>query len=79
MTKQPDVYTTLGQQCGCCGHRHRTVRQAGRCLEDYRRRGFSDHIVVAVAAGAAWPPTEGRYLNDAELDALYEDTGKGLP
>ena len=27
----------------------------------------------------SWPPIEGRYLNDAELDALYEDAGNGLP
>ena len=79
MTKRPDVYTTLGQECGCCGHRHPTVQQAGRCLDDYRRREYSDRIVVAVAADAAWPPTEGRYLNDAELEVLYTDAGKGLP
>ena len=42
MTKRPDVYTTLGQECGCCGHRHPTVREAGRCLEDHRRREYSD-------------------------------------
>ena len=35
--------------------------------------------MVAVAANAAWPPTEGRYLNDAELEVLYEDAGNGLP
>ena len=75
MTTRPDVYTTLGQECGCCGHRHPTVQQAGRCLENYRRRGFSDRIVVAVAVNAAWPPTEGRYLNDAELDDLYGNSG----
>ena len=79
MTKQPDVYTTFGQECGCCGHRHPTVQQAGRCLEDYRRREYSHRIVVAVSADAAWPPTEGRYLNDAELEALYADAGNGLP
>ena len=29
MTKQADIYTqTLGQECGCCGHRHETVREA---------------------------------------------------
>lgn len=72
MTKRRDVYTTLGQECGCCGHRHPTVQQAGTCLEDYRRRQFSDRIVVTVAADAAWSPTEGRYLNDAELEALYQ-------
>ena len=26
MTKRPDIYTTLGQECGCCGHRQPTVR-----------------------------------------------------
>jgi hypothetical protein len=77
MTKQPDVYTTPGEECGCCGHRHPTVQQAGRSLDDYRRRQYSDRIVVAVAADAAWPPTEGRYLNDAELEALHEDAAKG--
>ena len=60
MTKQADVSTTHGRECGCCGHRHPTVQQAGRRLKDYRRRGYSDRIVVAVAAAAAWPPTEGR-------------------
>ena len=75
MTKRPDVYTTLGQECGCCGHRHETVGEAGRCLKDYKRRGFSDRMVVAVAAGAPWPPAEGRYLNDAELEELYGGGG----
>ena len=70
-----DIYTTLGPESGCCGHRHRSVREAGRCLAKYRRRELSDRRVVAVAADAPWPPTEGRYLNDAELDALYEDDG----
>ena len=50
MTKRSDVYTSLGHECGCCGYRHRTVREAGRCLKDYRRREYSDRIVVAVAA-----------------------------
>ena len=75
MTKRPDVYTTLGQECGCCGHRHTTVREARRYLENYRRREYSDRIVVAVAADAPWPPAEGRLLNDAELTELYADAG----
>ena len=75
MTKQADIYTTLGHECGCCGHRHRTVREAARCLKDYRRREYSDRIVVAVAADAPWPPAEGRYLNDAELEELYGGGG----
>jgi len=60
LTKRSDVYTTLGQECGRFGHRHPTVKQAGRCLEGYQRREYSDRMVVAVAANAAWPPTEGR-------------------
>ena len=79
MTKQPDVYTALGQQCGRCGDGHRTVRQDGRSLADYRQRGFSHRIIVAVAVAAAWPPTESRYLNDAELEALYADAGTRFP
>ena len=75
MAKRPDIYTTLGQECGCCGHRHTTVREARRCLEDYRRRKYSDRIVVAIAADAPWPPSAGRYLNDAELTELYADAG----
>lgn len=58
-----------------CGHRHRTIREAGRCLTDYRRREYSDRIVVAVAADAPWPPAAGRHLNDAELMKLYADAG----
>ena len=41
-TKRPDIYPTLGQECGCCGHRQPTVRDTRRCLADYRRREFSD-------------------------------------
>ena len=75
MTKRPDVYTTLGQESGCCGRRHRTVREAGRCADDHHRREFSDRRVVAVAADAPSPPAHGRDLNDAELDELYGDSG----
>ena len=70
MTKRPDVYTTLGLECGCCGHRHPTVREAGQCFDDYRRRGVLRPDRGCRRRAAAWPPTEGRYLNDAELEAL---------
>ena len=75
MAKEQDVYTTIGLKSGCCGHRHRRVREAGRCLAGFRRQEPSDRRVVAVAADAPWPPTEGRDLNDAELDELYADAG----
>ena len=32
MTKRPDVYTTLGQERGCCGHPHPTVQAAVAAL-----------------------------------------------
>ena len=74
MTTEPDVYTTIGHECGCCGHRHRSVREAGQCLAEHRRQQqYSDRRVVAVAADAPWPPTEGRDLNDAELHDFYAD------
>ena len=75
MAKEQDVYTTIGLESGCCGHRHRRVREASRCLAGFRRQEPSDRRVVAVAADAPWPPTEGRALNDAELDELYADAG----
>ena len=34
MTTEPNIYTTIGHECGCCGHRHRSVREAGQCLAD---------------------------------------------
>ena len=42
------------QECGCCGHRHRTVREAGLCADDHHRLEY--RRVVAVAADAAWRP-----------------------
>ena len=75
MEKEQNVYTTIGFESGCCGHRHRRVREAGRCLADHRRQERSDRRVVAVAADTPWPPTEGRDLNDAELGELYADAG----
>lgn len=46
-------YTTKGSVRGCCGHRHRTVETAARCLDrdilDCRRAGgYSDRNVVGV-------------------------------
>ena len=38
-------------------------------------RAFFDRRVVAVAADAPWPPTEGRDLDEAELETVYADAG----
>ena len=75
MTKRPDVYTTLGHECGCCGHRHQTVREAGRCLKDYWRREYSDRIVVAVAADAPLAAGCRPAPRRPELTELYADAG----
>lgn len=45
MAKEQNVYTTIGVESGCGGHRHRRVREAGRCLDEYRRQEFSDRRV----------------------------------
>ena len=79
MTNRPDVYTTIGQECGCCGHRHQSVQEAGQCLADFRRRGFSDRRVVAVDADGPWPPTRGHDLNDAELKATLREHRSDSP
>ena len=47
MTKRPNVYTTIGPACGWCGHRHRTVREAG---------GASTTTTVGSSPTAAWSP-----------------------
>ena len=78
MTTEPDVYTTIGHECGCCGHRHRSVWEAGQCLaEHHRQQQCSDRRVVAVAADAPWRPIESRDLNDAELHDFYADARPG--
>lgn len=70
MAKEPYVSTTIGRECGCCGHRHRSVPQAGRCLAEHRQQNSP------IGAWSLWQPTrraaaEGRDLNHEGLDALY--------
>lgn len=48
-------YTTWGPIRGGCGHAHRTIEAARRCVEKdvrtHRRRGgFSDRLVVFIEA-----------------------------
>ncbi len=49
-------YTTLGRVRGCCGHEHRTLQTAERCLREDERGcktqgGYSDRRVVVVPDG----------------------------
>jgi len=59
-------YTTNGSIRGSCGHRHRTIKAAVRCLAAERRRcnrarGYSDREVIRV---------DGAALNHEELIEL---------
>ena len=47
----------------------------GGAWRTYRRREYSDRIVVAVGADAPWSPVAGRHLDDAELTEIYTDAG----
>ena len=40
------TYTTIGMVYGCCGHRHKTLEEAERCvLRFLETRSFSDRTV----------------------------------
>jgi hypothetical protein len=65
-------YTTDGSVRGDCGHKHRTVEAARRCLDKDQRGcssqgGYSDRRVVAV-------DTDGqtRSLTESEYESLYD-------
>lgn len=75
MTTQADVNTTSVKRADVTGIATRPSSRPDGTWRTTGRQGFSDRIVVAVAVDAAWPPTEGRYLNDAELDELYGNSG----
>lgn len=67
-----DLYTTTGSVRGDCGHRHRTLTGAVRCLRDdqvgcARQGGCSDREVVYA---------DGERLSDRdyqEVDSLIEE------
>ncbi len=50
------TYATEGSVCWSCGHQHRTIRGAQRCLDRHGRGcssqgGYSDRYVVAYEGG----------------------------
>ena len=63
MTKRPDVYTTLGPECGCCGHRHATVEAAAAAWRPTAAGRSRTAAWSPVVADAPWPPAAGRDLN----------------
>ena len=49
------TYTTRGSVRGCCGHKHKTIGAAVRCLRDDQagcksQRGYSDRTIRAIDA-----------------------------
>jgi len=47
------TYTTRGSVRGCCGHKHRTMSAAVRCLQSDQagcrsQRGYSDRVVRVI-------------------------------
>ena len=69
------IYNTLGEDRGCCGHRHltpqRTLACGNRFRDDQQHHGdYSDRRVVAVdadAPSADGAPRSWRWLNNGEL------------
>jgi hypothetical protein len=66
-------YTTTGSVRGCCGHEHRTLAAADRCLHDdgdgcASQGGYSDRRIVAMEDG------DRRELNESEWEELGELT-----
>lgn len=60
------TYTTKGSVRGCCGHKHRTLEAAVRCVRGDQRGcqsqgGYSDRRVVR---------TDGEALTEAEVYAI---------
>ena len=46
-----DTYTTIGRVRGCCGHQHRSIEAAQRCVNRdqagcAKQGGYSDRSVV---------------------------------
>ena len=61
------TYTTKGSVRGCCGHKHRTIDAAVKCLKADQsgcasQRGYSDRAIVR---------TDGEELTEAEFDEQY--------
>ena len=69
------VYTTTGSVRGTCGHKHRSIRTAYKCvLRDHRgcvsQGGYSDRHVVAIE-DVTWALA---HVSMRELDADEEST-----
>lgn len=68
-----NTYTTYGSVRGQCGHKHRTIEAAARCLSSDQagcraQGGYSDRAVCAV--------DEGGYLADLEGRTVWPPHGR---
>lgn len=66
-------YTTQGEVRGCCGHRHRSIEAAHRCLVNdqlgcSRQHGYSDRNVYEVDEQGQWQ----QLVQTGDGDSHYE-------
>lgn len=59
-------FTTRGSVRGCCGHKHRTIEAALRCLKSDQsgcasQGGYSDRQLIPVEDGQKRELTEGEF------------------
>ena len=67
-------YSTHGSVRGCCGHKHRTIDAAQRCVQSDQsgcksQGGYSDRSVIVIEDG------EERDLDEGEYAALDHACG----
>ncbi len=60
------TYTTRGSVRGSCGHNHRTLKAAEKCIQADQARcrsqgGYSDRVTLVVSDGVSRPLTESEY------------------
>lgn len=67
------TYTTIGPVRGQCGHNHRSIETAQRCLQADqdgcgRQGGYSDRRIVAIVDGERQELTEEDYLYSLDVE-----------
>jgi hypothetical protein len=65
------TYTTNGSVCGSCGHAHRTIAAAVRCIQKHQRDIESANGSRSYSDRAVWR-TDGEPLTDDEIEAMHD-------
>jgi hypothetical protein len=77
MTRTSITYTTIGSDGESCGHAHRTVEAAARCVVRHAdgcvsQGGYSDRMVVS-SDGESWD-----VCRDCQSVITYDDETGGM-